>query len=74
MANGLFMELTGDYDVVKARFVLMLANSISEDTFYDAKLLLADVFFAEILPDNVGLAAKVQAGHKHLMQFPEAML
>ena len=46
----------------------------SEDTFYDAKLLLADVFFAEILPDNVGLAAKVQAGHKHLMQFPEAML
>ena len=46
----------------------------SEDPFYDTKLQLADVFFAEILPDNVGLAAKVQAGHKHLMQFPEAML
>ena len=46
----------------------------TEDPFYDAKLKLADVFFAEILPDNVGLAAKVQAGHKHLMQFPEAML
>ena len=43
-----------------------------EDSFYDAKLRLADVFFAEILPENVGLAAKVQAGHKHLMKFPEA--
>lgn len=45
----------------------------STEDFYDAKLLLADVFFAEILPENVGLAAKVQAGHKHLMAVPEAL-
>jgi alkylation response protein AidB-like acyl-CoA dehydrogenase len=46
----------------------------SDEQFYDGKLLLADVFFAEIHPENIGLAAKVQAGHKHLMQFPEGLL
>ncbi|MBT3772596.1 MAG: acyl-CoA dehydrogenase [Euryarchaeota archaeon] len=45
-----------------------------QDDFYKAKLALADVFFNEILPDNIGLAAKVQSGHKHLMEYPEVLL
>lgn len=40
--------------------------------FHEAKLASARVFFAEIHPDNVGLAAKITAGHKHLMSYPEA--
>ena len=48
-------------------------ESGSEELFYDAKLGLADVFFAEILPENVGLAAKIQSGHKHLMEFQDVM-
>jgi hypothetical protein len=40
--------------------------------FHEAKLASARVFFAEIHPDNVGLAAKIAAGHKHLMSYPEA--
>lgn len=40
--------------------------------FHEAKLASARVFFAEIYPDNAGLAAKILAGHKHLMSYPEA--
>jgi hypothetical protein len=57
-----------------ARVCLDAKAAGREEAFYDAKLKLADVFFAEILPENVGLAAKVQAGHKHLMAYPEAQL
>ncbi len=57
-----------------ARVSLDAKAAGKDDPFYDGKLGLADVFFAEILPENVGLAAKVQAGHKHLMEFPEALL
>jgi len=57
-----------------ARVCLDAKEAGKDDPFYDAKLKLADVFFAEILPENVGLGAKIQAGHKHLMEYPEAMM
>ncbi len=56
-----------------AKVCLDAKSAGTEDPFYDAKLGLADVFFKEVLPDNTGLAAKVQQGHQHLMSYPEAM-
>jgi hypothetical protein len=55
-----------------ARVCLDAKASGSATEFHEAKLASARVFFAEIHPDNVGLAAKVLAGHKHLMSYPEA--
>ena len=53
--------------------VCLAAKSAGTATdFHDVKLASARVFFAEILPDNAGLAAKIMAGHKHLMEYPEA--
>lgn len=55
-----------------AKVCLEAKRAGSTDPFYDAKLGLADVFFNEILPDNIALAVKIQNGHKHLMKYPEA--
>ena len=53
--------------------VCLAAKSAGTSTdFHDAKLASARVFFAEIYPDNAGLAVKIMAGHKHLMAYPEA--
>lgn len=57
-----------------AKVCLEAADSSPDPDFYLAKLKLADVFFNEILPENIGLAVKVQSGHKHLMEFPEALM
>ena len=57
-----------------ARVCLDAEAAGSAEEFHRSKLGLADIFFAEVLPENVGLAAKVQAGHKHLMTFPEASM
>jgi hypothetical protein len=55
-----------------ARVCLDAKASGSATEFHEAKLASARVFFAEIHPDNVGLAAKILAGHNHLMSYPEA--
>jgi len=53
--------------------VCLAAKSAGTATdFHDAKLASARVFFAEIHPENAGLAAKIMAGDKHLMSYPEA--
>jgi len=44
----------------------------STNEFYKTKLASARVFFNEIHPENIGLAAKIMSGHKHLMEYPEA--
>jgi hypothetical protein len=53
--------------------VCLAAKSAGTATdFHDIKLASARVFFAEIHPGNAGLAVKIMAGHKHLMEYPEA--
>ena len=44
------------------------------EPFYDAKIASARFFFKRIFPETVGLAAKVQAGHKTLMDYPVEMM
>jgi len=44
------------------------------EPFYDAKIASARFFFKKIFPETVGLAAKVQAGHKSLMDYPVEMM
>lgn len=44
------------------------------DPFYDAKIASARFFFKRIFPETVGLAAKVQAGHKTVMDYPVEMM
>lgn len=44
------------------------------EPFYDAKIASARFFFKRIFPETVGLAAKVQAGHKPLMDYPVEMM
>jgi len=44
------------------------------EPFYDAKLASARFFFKKIFPETVGLAAKIQAGHKTLMDYPLEMM
>ena len=55
-----------------AKICLDAKSAGTATDFHEAKLASARVFFAEIYPDNVGLAAKILAGHKHLMSYPEA--
>ena len=43
------------------------------DPFYDAKLASARFFFKRIFPETVSLAAKIQSGHKTVMEFPTEM-
>ncbi len=43
------------------------------EPFYDAKIASARFFFKRIFPETLGLAAKVQSGHKTTMEYPEAM-
>ena len=43
------------------------------DPFYDAKLGSARFFFKRIFPETVSLAAKIQSGHKSVMEFPTEM-
>jgi alkylation response protein AidB-like acyl-CoA dehydrogenase len=44
------------------------------EPFYDAKLASARFFFKRIFPETIGLAVKVQAGHKTLMDYPMEMM
>jgi alkylation response protein AidB-like acyl-CoA dehydrogenase len=44
------------------------------EPFYDAKIASARFFFKRIFPETLGLAAKIQSGHKAVMEYPEAML
>ncbi|MDB3854714.1 acyl-CoA dehydrogenase C-terminal domain-containing protein [Euryarchaeota archaeon] len=44
------------------------------EPFYDAKIASARFFFKKVFPETVGLAAKVQAGHKSLMDYPVEMM
>ena len=44
------------------------------DPFYDAKIASVRFFFKRIFPETVGLAAKVQAGHKTVMDYPVEMM
>ena len=45
-----------------------------DSEFHQAKLASARVFFKRIYPETVALAATIQSGHKHLMEYPEAMM
>ena len=40
--------------------------------FYGAKLASARYFFKRVYPETLSLAAKIQSGHKPMMEFPEA--
>tara|TARA_B100001113_G_scaffold263229_1_gene218124 strand:- start:2264 stop:4066 length:1803 start_codon:yes stop_codon:yes gene_type:complete len=42
--------------------------------FYDAKVASARYFFNRIFPETVGLAARIQSGHKNLMDYPVEMM
>ena len=44
------------------------------DPFYDAKVASARYFFKRIFPETVGLAARIQSGHKNLMDYPVEMM
>jgi hypothetical protein len=56
-----------------ARMARVALESVG-DPFYDAKIASARFFFKRIFPETVGLAAKIQAGHKPMMEYPEAMM
>ena len=43
------------------------------DPFYDAKIASARFFFKRIYPETVSLAAKIQSGHKSVMEYPTEM-
>jgi butyryl-CoA dehydrogenase len=45
-----------------------------DDQYYVAKLASARFFFKRIFPETLGLAAKIQAGHKTLMDYPVEMM
>jgi butyryl-CoA dehydrogenase len=45
-----------------------------DSDFHQAKLASARVFFKRIFPETVSLGATIQAGHKHLMEYPEEMM
>jgi alkylation response protein AidB-like acyl-CoA dehydrogenase len=45
-----------------------------DSDFHQAKLASARVFFKRIYPETVALGASIQSGHKHLMEYPEAMI
>ena len=45
-----------------------------DSDFHQAKLASARVFFNRIYPETISLAANIQAGHKDLMNYPEAMM
>ena len=57
-----------------ARMAKVSLEKRGEDPFYDAKLATARIFFERIYPETISLAAKVQAGHRNLMEYPEAMM
>jgi alkylation response protein AidB-like acyl-CoA dehydrogenase len=57
-----------------ARMVKVCLPKRDEDPFYAAKIATARVFFDRVYPETLSLAAKVQAGHRSLMEFPEEML
>ena len=44
------------------------------EPFYDAKIASARYFFKRIFPETVGLAARIQSGHKNLMEYPVEMM
>ncbi|MBK70316.1 MAG: acyl-CoA dehydrogenase [Euryarchaeota archaeon] len=44
------------------------------EPFYDAKIASARYFFKRIFPETVGLAARIQSGHKNLMDYPVEMM
>ena len=43
------------------------------EPFYDAKIASARYFFKRIFPETISLAAKIQSGHKTVMDFPTEM-
>ena len=43
------------------------------DPFYDAKMASARFFFKRIFPETISLAAKIQSGHKAVMEYPTEM-
>lgn len=45
-----------------------------DSNFHQAKLASARVFFKRIYPETIALGANIQAGHKDLMDYPEAMM
>ena len=45
-----------------------------DSDFHQAKLASARVFFNRIYPETISLGANIQAGHKDLMNYPEAMM
>lgn len=45
-----------------------------DSDFHQAKLASARVFFKRIYPETIALGANIQAGHKDLMDYPEAMM
>ena len=49
------------------------ASKKKGDPFYDAKIASARFFFKRIFPETVSLAAKIQSGHKSVMEFPTEM-
>lgn len=45
-----------------------------DSKFHQAKLASARVFFKRIFPETISLAASIQSGHKHLMEYPLEMM
>ena len=41
--------------------------------FYDAKISSSRFFFDRIFPETLALGAKIQSGHKSMMNYPEEM-
>ncbi len=57
-----------------ARIVKVCLPKRDEDPFYAAKIATARVFFDRVYPETLALAAKVQAGHRSLTEYPEEMM
>lgn len=72
-----YLDLFGlvTYAYLWARMVAVAAPKAAEDSsgFYDAKVKVANYFYARILPKAAALAAQVDAGAESLMALDEAL-
>ena len=57
-----------------AQIALICLPKQDESPFHAAKIASAKVFFDRIYPETIALAAKVQAGHRSLMDYPVEMM
>ena len=57
-----------------AKIALVCLPKQDESPFHAAKIASAKVFFERIYPETISLAAKVQAGHRSLMEYPMEMM